>query len=188
MLGIWGWLVRLLCFLRPLLLPLTESVAEKIEVGTHDNRVFDKLLHAVDKSVPVPAGHQPTAGVLLRELLVCHGYGALVRYDEHAHPSTEYSQGVDRIERLRSTVHLCDCEGTALSRTHRASGQRYPVDLVLENGRLKECLISVRFNKHESVCLRESHVAQGISICAHRSICSVRATPELSDVCAVHRP
>ena len=100
MLRVWGWLISFLRLFRPLFFSLTEPVAEEIEMRAHHNGVFDELLHAVDKSIPVSAGHQPAAGILLCELLICHGYGALVRYDEHAHPSTEYSQGIDCIEGL----------------------------------------------------------------------------------------
>lgn len=58
-------------------------------MGSHDNGVLDKLLHAVHQTVPVPAGEHAAALFLGRKLRVRLWDGALVRYDKHAHPATE---------------------------------------------------------------------------------------------------
>jgi hypothetical protein len=191
MLGVWS---RLICFFfrlfRPLLFPFAETVPKKIEMWSHDNGVLYKLFHAVNESVPIPARHQPTPSVLLGELLVCHGYGALVWYDEHAHPSTEYPESINSVERLRPAIHLCDSQSATLSRTNRAGGERYPIDLVLEDSRLQRDIVSLASSNYMSLPgghLQEFHVVQGISICARRSIYSVRATLALLDVYVVRR-
>lgn len=91
MLGVWGRLVHFFCLLRPFLFSLAIPVAEKVKVRTHDDGVFDKLLHAINKTIPVTTRHEPASSVLLGELLVCHGYRTLVRDHKHTHPSTEYA-------------------------------------------------------------------------------------------------
>src|SRR5690606_41274761 len=63
----------------------------------------DQLLHHVDDAIVIARGpHSP----FFIELLVCLRDARLVGDRHHAHPPSEYAEGVDRVEGLGSGTHL----------------------------------------------------------------------------------
>lgn len=102
-------------------------------MGSHDNGVLDKLLHAVHQAVAVPAGQHAAALFLGRKLRVGLWDGALVRNGKHAHPPTEDPERIDAVEGLRAAAHLCYCQRPALGRPDGPSRQWDPVNLLLED-------------------------------------------------------
>lgn len=129
-------LLLFLLLLHSLLFPLAVAVPKQVKMGPHYDCVLDKLLHAINESVSISTWHQSTASLLLGELLVCHGNGALVWNGKHAHPPTQYAQRVNRVEGLRAAIYLCNRKRSPLGWTDRASRERNPINLVLEHCRL----------------------------------------------------
>lgn len=127
-----------LCLLYFLLLPLAKPITEKTDVRPHQNRIFDKFLHAIHQTISVAARHELLISRLtfIWKLCICPRDRGLIRNSKHTHPPTQDTQGVDGIERLRSTAHLGNGKRSALSRTNTSCGQRNPIDLILEDSGL----------------------------------------------------
>ena len=127
-----------LCLLYLSFLPFTKTVAKKADVRPHQNRIFDKLLHAIHQAISVTTWHESLISRLtfIGELCICLGDRRLIRDRKHTHPPTKDTQRVNRIERLRSTAHLGNSQRSALGGTDTSGRQRNPIDLIFEHSGL----------------------------------------------------
>lgn len=141
------------CLLRFLLFPLAEAIPKKVDVRPHQNRVFDKFLHAIHETISVATGHESLISWLafIRKLSICFGDRGLIWDSKHAHPPTQETQRVHGIERLGSAAHLGNGQRSALGGTDTSCSQRDPVDLILEHSGL-DCDRKARVSKCCTKC------------------------------------
>lgn len=133
-----GFRSKQLCLLYLPFLPFTKTVTEKPDVRPHQDRIFDKLLHAIHQTISVSTRHESLISRLpfIGELCICLGDRRLIRDRKHTHPPTKDTQRVDRIEWLGSTAHLGNSQRSALGGTDTSGRQRNPIDLIFEHGGL----------------------------------------------------
>lgn len=108
---------------QPFILPFAESIPEKLDVWSHQDCIFDKLFHTIHQTITVTTRQEPLISWLtfIWEMGVGPWNRGLIGDRKHTHPATENTQGVNRIERLRSTAHLGNGKRSTLSGTDASS-------------------------------------------------------------------